>query len=223
MLDLCPPSSASSAEFCVQDDMKNSFAAFSTDLITKHPKVNDSHTPPNTEPESLPPAPGLLMAAEAPMVDHAQLPGGVDLPARSGPEMISNEVIDAAFENFLAQFDESQAEATPVYSPPSIPTTSMTQYTVDDGLVSFLPPSVDVAPVSTLAQYDEGYNYTVNNAFYAPYGYPTEAMSFDGQFSQLYSFAAPDMGVYPQVVDQTYMYTSPVGASSFPMQGLYVY
>lgn len=74
------------------------------------------------------------------------------------------------------------------------------------------------------------YEYTVENT---PYGYPTEALSFDAPFSQPhsfdalfsqpYSFVAPDMGVYPQSVDLGYFYAAPAATTVLPMQEFYLY
>lgn len=249
MLDLCPPSSLLLAND--QGNIKNVFAAYSTELITKLPKVNDNSTlAPNPEPEnSIPLASELLTAPEAP--EHLQLPMpeqgnlyAVDVPAHPVSETTPNEVSDAAFDEFLAQLNDWQN----AHSGPSAPTQAV-QHTIDNALmptptsfpmsvaqytvgniamptpISFPPPvvqfMVDSVPVPTAASLPS-YEYTLGNA---PYGYPTTTMAFDAQFLPPYSYAAPDMDFYPhpQVDDQTYFYPASAATNVLPMQGLYTY
>lgn len=172
-----------------------------------------------------------------------------DLPAQPASELVSNEITDAVFDSFLARFGDWQTDATPGYGAPSLPT-SMAQYVVDNTTVVSLPQYVDGythivdgmhvsnqlqygydnAAATVSPSYSDDNHYTAdgyhsaadsvprmyNNYTGAPYalhGYTTGGISFD----------VHDMGVYPQVIDQTYMFTAPMGASNFPIQGLYVH
>lgn len=256
-----------------ENGIKNTTAAYSTDLINKLAQVNVSRpTPPNIEQENSPPTSGLLTTQEAPTAETSQLPvpeqetfDVADVPPQPAPAKITPD----GFEDFLAQFDSWLTEATPAYTASSLPAPSV-EFTFDDVLVPTLPPlptfsvqyTVDdvlvptPAPLPTpsvqytldgvlvptpapLPSYEFQYldnliiptpvslpSYevldTLNNA---AYDYPINGVSFDAQFSQPLSesFTAPDMGFYPQAVDQTYFYTAPTATNGFQMQGGYVY
>ncbi|KAH0826317.1 hypothetical protein J3R83DRAFT_5263 [Lanmaoa asiatica] len=191
------PSSLLLADGHVGDGIKNTSAAYSTELITKLSQVNDSLLTSSPQPEtSLPLNSGLLTAPEAPVVEHPQLPvpeqgdlSSVDLSAQPFYETTLDQVSDAELDKFLSRFDD-----VPAYTAPSLP--FPVSSTVDNASMSTpaYPPSYEVS-------------YIADNAPYEPYGYPIEAVSFDTQFQQPHSFAAPDMGIYPQVIDEAYFCT----------------
>ncbi|KAG8221658.1 hypothetical protein J3R82DRAFT_1942 [Butyriboletus roseoflavus] len=136
-----PPSPANAHQ---KDGIENTSAAYSTELITKLLRVNDSSPAPNRKPEnSLLLTSELSTALEAPMPGYTQLPVPeqmnlctVDLPAllvSAGTTPI--EVSDAMLDEFLAQFDNWYPKATPAYTAPPLPA-PFSQYPVDNAIMS---------------------------------------------------------------------------------------
>ena len=221
ILDICPTSSVLPHDFCAMEGNKNISAAFNTPLVTEYSQVNNSHLAADPYPESFLGIQGLSMTPEIPFPNPPQLPEveqdnlfGIGLPAQSVSTM-SYEASDLELENFLVQLNDSQTEGTSVSTLPSI-STSMIQAATSH------PPYVDqYGPVASLLSNADGYGHTANYATYKPYLYATaEGVSFDTQPSQPYSFATPDMGIYPQVVSQSNLYNTPVW-DSLPMHYLF--
>jgi hypothetical protein len=207
-------------------DVKNAFAAYNTELIPKHPQLNDPIADAQTE-ESFYPLSGLTTEAKMLMDGYSQLSAleqiqqgslstfdqlllAEPLPEGGYPLDVTT---DPLFENFLSQFDHMQGTGASTLSP-IIPPVQYPIYNPPAPLPAPLLPAYDeqysmndvyLPTPATLPTYES--SYTVESAPYEQYSFPAEATSFDAAFSYPLPSAASDMA-YTQAPYQTYSYYS---------------
>ena len=219
-----PSPSLSIADVHVEEGIKNNSAAYNTQLIIQRVLANESPLAPNPYPENVPPLnPGLWTAPGVPMAEHPHplMPEQeglyvVDAAAQSASQ---STVFDDVLDNFLAQFDDW----LPVAS--SLPTPTV-PYNVNDTLAPAPAPLPSYAIDDVVLPMPASlFPYAVAPCEHSPYA--TDTFWSGAPPSQPDSFATPDMGVYPQVVDQGYLYTACAGTSHFNFDfatpGLYVH
>ena len=208
IIDTEPGPSGSSCHCRAKRRHKDISAAFNTHITTKRNPYFDSLAAPRSPPASRSAIPGLLLTLET-TIRQPQLLSpeqynllSNDLPAQTGAQMISGGRSD----DFLAPYDNFENHRTPL---PSL-RASVTHFTTPSSYVARPSPDVEDHTVTSFHPYADGYDHTTNNSSYQSCGYS-------------YSFAPPDMGVFPRVVDQSHPHASPTGTSGLPMQGFYPY
>ncbi|KAG8221731.1 hypothetical protein J3R82DRAFT_2021, partial [Butyriboletus roseoflavus] len=214
ILDPSPPSPPLPANAHQKDGIKNISAAYSTELITKLPRVNDSGPAPNRRPEDSLLTSGLSTALEAPAVGYTQLlvPEqrnfcAVDPPAHPVPAGTTPiEVSDAMLDEFLTQFDNWYPKATPAYTAPPLPA-PFGQYPVDNAH----------APTpASLPSY--GVQYTIDNAIMStPASYPSYAAQYTAE-NPTVPTPASHPSYWTQYAANNTSYSYPTNAVSFDPQ-----